>query len=92
MNPTCNSDFPTSVPVYDNGKAYRSCQRFCIRHQLTKKQHAKNWLGYSESKEILFSFMYKLITSGEIGRFVKEGLLTGKVHVILVSARRKFYG
>ena len=58
-----NSTFSKSTRFYKDEMTPRTCcdSYFQTIHRLTKKQYAKNWLCYSESKGRLFCFPCKLM-------------------------------
>ncbi|XP_062924647.1 zinc finger MYM-type protein 1-like [Mobula hypostoma] len=69
------SNFSSSMQLYDHEKKPRHCQEsyFTYVHKPTNKQHARNWLCYSESKGSLFCFPRKVMTSGCSSKFSEEG-------------------
>ncbi|XP_062904949.1 zinc finger MYM-type protein 1-like [Mobula hypostoma] len=61
--------------LYDNEKKPWHCQKsyFTYVHKPTNKQHAGNWLCYSESKGSIFCFPYKFMTSGCSSKSSEQG-------------------
>ena len=73
-----NSNFTQSKRLYEGETTPRTCHDsyFHTIHRLTKKQYARKWLCYSESKGRLFCFPCKVMAcsgSESQNKLVKEG-------------------
>ena len=72
------SNFSESIRFYEGETTPRTCRDsyFQTIHRLTKKQYARNWLCYFQSKGRLFCFFCKVIAcsgSQSQNKFVEEG-------------------
>ena len=73
-----NSNFSKSTRFYKGKMIPRICRKsyFQTIRRLTKKQYARNWLWYSESKGRLFCFSCKVMAcsgSESQNKLVEEG-------------------
>ena len=72
------SNFSKSTRFYEGETTPRTCRDSYFQdiHRLTKKQYARNWLYYSESKDRLFCFPCKIMAysgSESLNKLVEEG-------------------